>query len=99
MSNSFFDVGLMMVFGLLGYFMKKFDFPLTPFVLAVVLGKMIETNLRQSLLISKNDMTIFFTRPLSLTFMILTILILCLPVISKIYKLTVTNRRITKHEG
>lgn len=99
LSNSFFDIGLMMIFGLLGYFMKKFDFPLTPFVLAVVLGKMIETNLRQSLLISKNDMTIFFTRPLSLTFMILTILILCLPVISKIYKLTVTNRRITKHEG
>ncbi|WP_256832118.1 MULTISPECIES: tripartite tricarboxylate transporter permease, partial [unclassified Paenibacillus] len=98
LSNSFFDVGLMMVFGILGYFMKKFDFPLTPLILSVVIGKMIETNLRQSLLVSKNDMTMFFTRPLSLTFMLLTILILCFPVIKKIYEITVAKKRIQKYD-
>jgi putative tricarboxylic transport membrane protein len=66
-----FDVWVMLVFGLVGYFMRKFSFPIAPLVLASVLAQMLETSLQQSLLISRGSPLIFFTRPISLAFMVL----------------------------
>ncbi len=67
-----FDVWVMLIFGLVGYFMRKFGFPIAPLVLASVLAQMLETSLQQSLLISQGSPFIFFTRPISLAFMILS---------------------------
>jgi putative tricarboxylic transport membrane protein len=67
-----FDVWVMLVFGLIGYFMRKFGFPLAPLVLASVLAQMLETSLQQALLISQGSPLIFFTRPISLAFMALS---------------------------
>jgi len=64
----------MFVFGLIGYFMRKLGFPIAPLVLASVLAQMLETSLQQSLLISQGSPLIFFTRPISLVFMILSAL-------------------------
>jgi putative tricarboxylic transport membrane protein len=83
--NSFFDVGLMIIFGILGYFMKKYEFPLAVLILSLVLGEMLEVNFRQALLISQNDLSIFFTRPISLIFILLSIGILLYPFIKKGY--------------
>ena len=69
-----FDVWVMFVFGLIGYFMRKLGFPIAPLVLASVLAQMLETSLQQSLLISQGSPLIFFTRPISLVFMILSAL-------------------------
>src|SRR5512137_3029042 len=69
-----FDVWVMLVFGLIGYFMRKLGFPIAPLVLASVLAQMLETSLQQSLLISQGSPLIFFTRPISLVFMILSAL-------------------------
>ena len=55
----------MVVFGLVGYLMKKFQYEGAPLLLAFVLGPMMEQALRQSLLISHGSFTIFFTRPIS----------------------------------
>jgi putative tricarboxylic transport membrane protein len=67
-----FDVWVMFIFGLIGYFMRKLGFPIAPLVLASVLAQMLETSLQQSLLISQGSPLIFFTRPISLVFMILS---------------------------
>src|SRR5699024_9720899 len=78
--NNMFSVGIMIIFGILGYFMKKFDFPLTPFVLALVLGPLLEKYLRQALVLSNNNMNVFFTSPISAIFLIVTFIFLLIPV-------------------
>jgi putative tricarboxylic transport membrane protein len=54
--------------------MRKFEFPVAPMVLAAVLANLMETSLMQSLVLSKGSPLIFFTRPISVAFMILTFL-------------------------
>lgn len=74
--NSFFDVGVMMLFGVLGYLMKKFDYEAAPLILAFVLGPMLENSMRQSLKLSGGDFGIFFSRPISVTLLGLAGLVL-----------------------
>src|SRR5690348_8720006 len=62
--NSIFDVWMMVVFGVLGYFMKKTNYPLAPLVLAIVLGDAAEASFRQAMLISAGDMRVFFSNNL-----------------------------------
>jgi putative tricarboxylic transport membrane protein len=69
-----FDVWVMLLFGVLGYFMRKLGFPVAPMVLASVLAQMLETSLGQALLISQGSVLIFFTRPISAVFMTLALL-------------------------
>lgn len=71
-SNSTFDVMVMLVFGLLGYLMKRFDFPIPPLTIGLVLGYLMEANLRRSLLLSKGSFAIFFTRPVSLLVLLIS---------------------------
>jgi putative tricarboxylic transport membrane protein len=66
-----FDVWVALLFGIIGYIMRKFGFPVAPMVLASVLSQMLETSLQQSLLISQGSPAIFFTRPIALVFMVL----------------------------
>jgi putative tricarboxylic transport membrane protein len=73
------DVWLMLSFGVVGYLMRKLDYPLAPAVLAIVLGPLAEPSLRQSLLIYDGDVTVFFTRPLSGSFMAVAFVLLVLP--------------------
>lgn len=82
--NNMFSVGIMIAFGVIGYLMRKFDFPLTPFILAVVLGTMLEKSFRQSLIISHNSLDIFFTRPISAFLIIITIIIVLSPFLNLI---------------
>ena len=65
MNNSTFDLFMMILFGVLGYLIKKFGYESAPLILAVVLGPMLEQNLRQSLLLSRGSFLIFITRPIS----------------------------------
>ena len=69
-----FDVWVSLIFGIVGYIMRKFGFPIAPMVLASVLAQMLETSLQQSLLISQGSPLIFFTRPIALVFMVLATL-------------------------
>ena len=72
--NSVFDVGVVIVFGIAGYYMSKFGFALAPFMIAFILSPIGETALRQSLLMSGGSPTIFAARPISGVFLGLTIL-------------------------
>jgi putative tricarboxylic transport membrane protein len=73
------DVWLMLVFGIVGYLMRKLDYPLAPAVLAIVLGPLAEPALRQSLIISNGSFGIFFTRTYAGPIMIVALLLLFLP--------------------
>jgi putative tricarboxylic transport membrane protein len=68
-----FDVWVALIFGVVGYVMRKFGFPVAPMVLASVLAQMLETSLQQSLLISRGSPWIFFSRPIAAFFMILAL--------------------------
>ncbi|MED1604380.1 tripartite tricarboxylate transporter permease [Cytobacillus kochii] len=80
---SFFDIWLMIIFGLLGYFFRKTNFPLAPFFFAFILGPMLEDNLRKAILTATGDLTVFFKSPISLFFLIATAIVLVLPHIRK----------------
>jgi putative tricarboxylic transport membrane protein len=69
-----FDMWVMLIFGVIGYLMRKLGFPVAPMVLASVLAQMLETSMGQSLLISRGSPLIFFTRPVAAVFMALGIL-------------------------
>ncbi|MFT9849180.1 tripartite tricarboxylate transporter permease [Aneurinibacillus sp. REN35] len=80
---SIFDLMLLLLCGVLGYFFAKNDFPLAPLVLGLVLGPMIENNMRRALTISNGDFTIFLEKPLSLVFIVLSMLWLAIPIVLK----------------
>lgn len=81
LNNSTWDIGVMIVFGILGYLMKKFEYPSAPLIMALVLGPMFEVALRQSLTMSNGNVFIFFSRPISAVFTISSFLILLSPLI------------------
>ena len=83
-TQSMHDVWLMLVFGLVGYLMRKLDYPMAPAVLAIVLGPLAETSMRQSLLISNGSFGIFFERPIAAVISIIAIVLLTLPLITHI---------------
>jgi putative tricarboxylic transport membrane protein len=78
-SNSAFDVMVMTVFGVIGYLLRKLDFPLAPIVLTLILGPLMERSLRQSLEISQGSFLIFVKSPIAAVFLGVTALILVAP--------------------
>lgn len=79
-----FDLYLLLACGVIGYFLAKNDYPLAPLVLALVLGPMIENNMRRALTISNGDFSIFLTKPLSLVFILAAVAWLVIPLLLKL---------------
>ncbi len=79
--NSIFDVAVMLAFGFVGYFFEKAKFPLAPIVLGIVLGPIAEVHFRRAMEMSNGDFSIFFTRPISVIFIILAVLSFVVPFI------------------
>ncbi len=73
------DVWLMFIFGVVGYLMRKLDYPMAPAVLAIVLGPLAEPAMRQSLIISDGSLMIFFGRPIAGSIMAVALLLFLLP--------------------
>ncbi len=80
-NNSIVDVWIMFGFGLLGYILKKLDFPASPIILALVLGGILEENFRRALIISGGDYKIFITQPISASLLAMAVLSLLSPVL------------------
>jgi putative tricarboxylic transport membrane protein len=81
LNNSATEALIMVIFGFLGYLCKKFNYEGAPLVLALVLGPMMETSLRRSLLLSAGDPTIFITRPISAVLILISFCLLIYPLI------------------
>lgn len=86
LSNSTFDVQLIVLFGLVGYVLAKLDCDPAPMMLALILGPMIEQNLRRSLTIARGDVFVFVERPISAVILLLAAVGLALAVLPMIRK-------------
>jgi len=76
LQQNVFDIGVMIVCGIIGYGMRKIDMPIAPLVLGLILGPFLEKSLRTSLEMSAGDFSIFFTRPLCLVLLVLAAVVL-----------------------
>ena len=91
-NNSVFDIFVMIAFGIVGYLMKKTGFEPGPLVLAFVLGSLMESSFRRSMLIFDGDPTGFVTRPISGTILAFLVLVLALPLVKLAFR-----RRTSRH--
>jgi putative tricarboxylic transport membrane protein len=80
-NNNPFDILVMVGFGVFGYYAERTGFSLAPLVLAFVLGPLMETSLRQSLILSQGGFDIFVTRPISVVLLGIAVLMLVTPVL------------------
>jgi putative tricarboxylic transport membrane protein len=84
--NSVFNVGLLFAFGLIGYAMRRFDFPAAPLIVGLILAPMAEQSMRQALTISAGDWSTFLTRPLSAGLLTIATLLLIAPPLWRKFK-------------
>jgi putative tricarboxylic transport membrane protein len=85
-NNSLFDVKVMFISGIIGYFMNKLEFPSSPIILALILGPMAEGHFRRALVMSNGSASIFFTSPISLVFIIIAVITLFWPIVKPLLK-------------
>jgi putative tricarboxylic transport membrane protein len=76
------DIVIMMAFGIIGFFMRKLEYPAAPLVLAFVLGRLAEESIRQSLLLSRGRLAILLERPLALAFVVSMVVVVLLPLVA-----------------
>ena len=85
LNNNIEDVLIMIAFGIIGYLMKKFEYEPAPLILAMVLSPMMESALRQSLLVSHGSFIIFFTHPISGTLLSMALILLIFPILLRLF--------------
>ena len=83
LSQSITDVWIMLSFGVIGFFMRRYGFSVVPVIIGLILGELVEGTLRQSLVIFDGNWLMFLTRPIALTFFILAIIALLFPLFKK----------------
>jgi putative tricarboxylic transport membrane protein len=84
--QSMVDVWVMLVFGVIGFFFRRFGFSPAPLVMGLVLGKMVEETLKQSLLISDQNWLLFFSRPIVVALFVVTALSISMPFIARLVR-------------
>lgn len=84
--NSFFDIGVALATGVLGYLLRKVDIHPAPIVLGIILGHIIEDNFRRALLLSDGSLLPFFTRPISLALTLTIFLVIFGPLVGMVVR-------------
>lgn len=82
LQNSVFDLWVMLVFGAVGYILRRASYPLAPIIIGMILGPVLENNFRRALLLSRDGMSIFIDRPISATILMIDALLLAMIAIS-----------------
>ncbi|HKP24605.1 MAG TPA: tripartite tricarboxylate transporter permease [Dongiaceae bacterium] len=83
-NQSVFDLGLLLVFGIVGYVMRRFDFPVAPAIIGMILGPLAEENFRRALSITQGDYSVFVTHPISATLLAIAVLIVAAPFLMRL---------------
>jgi len=83
LSQSLLDVWIMLLFGAIGFFMRRYGFSVVPVIIGLILGELVEGTLRQSLVIFDGNWLKFLTRPIALTFFILSLIALTFPLLKR----------------
>jgi putative tricarboxylic transport membrane protein len=92
--NSAFDIGVMMVFGIGGYLLRKGGFPAAPLVLTMILAEILERSAQQALKVSGGDLWIFIEKPISAILLAIGVLVILLPLVKWAWKrFLVTQQR------
>jgi putative tricarboxylic transport membrane protein len=91
LNNSVFDLALLGIIGILGYFMRRFDIPIAPAIVGMILGPKAEEQFRRAMGISQGDATVFLTRPISAVILTIAVLALIVPPLLRLW-----NSRKTK---
>jgi putative tricarboxylic transport membrane protein len=81
--QSWVDLATLYVFGLLGFAMRRWDIPVGPAVIGLILGPLAETQFRRALSISQGDASVFFTQPISASFLALTAALIVVPFVMR----------------
>jgi putative tricarboxylic transport membrane protein len=84
-ANSLIDVLVMYIIGVVGFFMRRYDFPIAPMILGVILMPLLESQFRRALQISQGDLTIFLTRPISAILLLTAVAALLLPFLPRLF--------------
>jgi putative tricarboxylic transport membrane protein len=84
LNHQIFDLVILFVLGIVGYLMRRFDFPVAPCIIGLILGPLAEEHFRRALGISQGDPSVFFTDPISLALLVLAALCLLIPVIFRL---------------
>ena len=84
--NSFTDVIIMLIMGVVGFFLKVYNFPTGPLVLGLLLGPTMESNMRRALTLSRGSWSYFLTQPISCVILVLVIVTFCIPLIMEARK-------------
>ncbi|MFV0447819.1 MAG: tripartite tricarboxylate transporter permease [Vibrio sp.] len=87
-NNSVFDIGVMLVAGIIGYFIRLRDFPVSPIVLAMIMGPMAESNFRRALALHSGSLDFLYTRPITLTLLSIAAITVFFPLIKIIFNYT-----------
>jgi putative tricarboxylic transport membrane protein len=83
LSQSIIDVWIMLLFGMIGFFMRRYGFSVVPVIIGLILGELVEGTLRQSLVIFDGNWLMFLSRPIVVTFFILSFIALIFPLLKK----------------
>jgi putative tricarboxylic transport membrane protein len=83
-NQSVFDLGLLLIFGIVGYLMRRFDFPVAPAIIGMILGPLAEQNFRRALSITQGDYSVFFTHPISATLLAIAALVIVAPILLRL---------------
>ena len=83
LSQSMLDVWIMLFFGVIGFFMRRYGFSVVPVIIGLILGELVEGTLRQSLVIFEGNWLLFLTRPIVVIFFILSLIALVFPLLRK----------------
>jgi putative tricarboxylic transport membrane protein len=81
LNESVFELYLALAFGVLGYAMRKLDFPIPPLVLSIILGRLLEKSFRQAMTISGGDLGILVSSPIAVVLLVLSVLVFVIPLI------------------
>jgi putative tricarboxylic transport membrane protein len=90
-NNTTFDVFVMLIFGIFCYILQKFNFPMIPLVISLVLGPLAEDNMRKAMILSRGSFSIFFTKPISLFFILLSVVLMIMPAVKNFRNMRRTN--------
>jgi putative tricarboxylic transport membrane protein len=91
-NNSVFDIGAMVIFGVFGYLLRKGGFPAVPLILAMLLGRILERSVQQSLIMSGGEVLVFIQRPISLVLLLVAAFLLFTPAVRWLWR----QRRVFK---
>jgi putative tricarboxylic transport membrane protein len=80
-SNSTFDLVLLFIVGIIGFLMRRYDFPVAPAIIGLILGPLAEAQFRRALTISQGDASVFVTHPLSLALLLIALAVLVVPIV------------------